>query len=179
MRHIWGAAALIAAMTLGTSAQARDCGDGAISGGLNTNAEAGEIMECRLWGRAFCRAAENRDFNMNQQEAGDEVSKYLKRRMAATGSHLSANWDPLAHQAAAAAFALNDLVPGSLYYYAMYSCGIIKQLGQQPQKRRASIHQAFEQGASQCLQDNPPEGSGFPNPDLKECMRESYNRALD
>lgn len=182
MKHgmsVLGAALL--ALFLVSPAQARTCGDGGLSGGVNTNAEPSQIMECQLWGRAFCRAAENRDLSMDQQESGSEVSSYLQRRMASTGSHLhrTVNWDPLANQAAAAAFALPDMVPGSLYYYAMYSCGIVKQLPELPAKRRSPVHQAFEAGAAECLQNHPPEGLGFPNPGLKECMRTGYSAALD
>ena len=174
-------AAALLALSVVFPAQARTCGDGGLSGGVNNNSEPSQIMECQLWGRAFCRAAENRDLSMNQEESGREVSSYLQRRMASTGSHLhrTVNWDPLAHQAAAAAFALPDMVPGSLYYYASYSCGIVKQLPSIAPERRGPVHQAFEAGAAHCLENNPPEGLGFPNPGLKDCIRTRYSQALD
>ena len=155
----------------------RSCGNGGISGGQDVDSDPLELMECRLWARAFCRAAENREFGFNEDDAAGEVSDYLRKRIATTGTNYRMNWSPLARQAANYAFRREDLHPGSLYYYAAYSCGMIKQSADMSDTERDAFALRYEQGAAECLQAHPPVGIGFPNGELRDCMRQMYSAA--
>lgn len=160
-------------------AHARQCGDGRIAGVPDALAEPSNNMECNLWGRAFCRAAENRDLGMEALEAAEDVNNYLRQRMKPTGSHRGTDWSPLARQATIFAFQRPELVPGTIYYYSIYSCGTIKHAGQLDPEAASTASGVFEQAAADCMNQNPPEGLGFPNSSLRECLRSGFSQAFD
>jgi len=156
-------------------ANARECGEGRVKGGLSVDGDALANYECATLARIYCRIAEDRDAGMAQEEAAKRSADWLNQ-LNRTGSNTRANWTPILAIAAGDVYRNKDRKPGPTYYRAAYACGVARRIGTDAEAQRR-VGKAFDAAADRCEKQHALEGPrSYPNEPLRNCLAESVKK---
>ena len=169
------AAILLCAVLLSARAEARECGEGRVSGGPSATGDALQNYDCALLARVYCRLAEDRDNGRDADEAVRMTSEWLGS-MNTTGSHVKSDYGPVLKIAAGEVYRNKQRRPGPSYYRAAYACGLAKRLEANPAARKGA-GPAFDAAVAACEKAHPPTAArSYPDPLLRACLAQAVDR---